>query len=91
VFNLDAQIEGRSRLRLIENRLLRRIFRPKQDKVTEVWRKLHNEELKDRYSLPNIIWVIESRRAGQLLGREEVHTGCGGEITEKESTWKTWA
>jgi hypothetical protein len=39
----------------------RRIFGPKRDEVTEEWRRLHNEELKDLYSSPNIIRVIKSR------------------------------
>jgi hypothetical protein len=38
------------RLRVLENRVLRRIFGPKRGEVTEVWRKLHNEELNDMYS-----------------------------------------
>jgi hypothetical protein len=42
--------------------VLRRIFGPKRDEVTGKWRKLHNEELSDLCSSPNIIWVIESRR-----------------------------
>jgi hypothetical protein len=50
------------RLRVLENRVLRRIFGPKRDKVTGEWRRLHNEELYALYSLPNIIWVIKSRR-----------------------------
>ena len=49
------------KLRVFENRVLRRIFRPKRDEVTGEWRKLHNEELYDMYS-PNIIRVMESRR-----------------------------
>jgi hypothetical protein len=48
------------RLRVFENRVLRRIFGPKRDKVTGVWRRLHNEELNDLYSSPNIIQVIKS-------------------------------
>ena len=47
---------------MFENRVLRRIFGPKRDEVTEYWRKLHNEERNDLYSSPNIIWVIKSRR-----------------------------
>jgi hypothetical protein len=42
--------------------MLRRIFRPKRDEVTGGWRKLHNEELRDLYSSPNITRVIKSRR-----------------------------
>ena len=47
------------RLRVFENRVLRRIFGPKRDKVTGEWRKLHNEELNDLNSSPNIVQVIK--------------------------------
>ena len=47
---------------MFENRVLRRIFGPKRDEVTGEWRKLHNEELNDLYSSPNIVRVIKSRR-----------------------------
>jgi hypothetical protein len=50
------------RLRVFENRVLRRIFGPKRDEVTGEWRKLHNEELRDLYTSPNIIKIIKSRR-----------------------------
>jgi hypothetical protein len=50
------------RLRVFENRVLRRIFGPKRDEVTRDWRKLHNEELHNLYSSPNIIRNIKSRR-----------------------------
>ena len=50
------------RLRVFENRALRRIFGLKRDGVTGEWRKLHNEELNDLYCSPNIVWVITSRR-----------------------------
>ena len=43
------------RLRAFENRALRRIFGPKRDEVTGEWRKLHNEEINDSYSSPNIV------------------------------------
>jgi hypothetical protein len=46
------------RLRVFENRVLRRIFGPKRDEVTAEWRKLYNEELHDLYSLPSIIRII---------------------------------
>jgi hypothetical protein len=47
---------------VFENRVLRRIFGPKRDEVTEEWRKLHNKELRDLYSSPSIIRIIKSRR-----------------------------
>ena len=50
------------RLRVFENRVLRRVFGPKRDEVTGEWRKLHNEELSDLYPLPNIVRVVKSRR-----------------------------
>jgi hypothetical protein len=50
------------RLRVFENGVLRRIFRPKRDNVTGEWRKLHNEELHDLYCSPTVVWVIKSRR-----------------------------
>jgi hypothetical protein len=50
------------RLRVFENRVLRRVFGPKRDEVTGEWRKLHNEKLNDLYSLPNIVRAVKSRR-----------------------------
>jgi hypothetical protein len=50
------------RLRVFENRVLRRIFGPKRNEVMGEWRKLHNEELRDLYSSPSIIRIIKSRR-----------------------------
>jgi len=47
-------------MRVFENRVLRRIFRPKRDDVTGEGRKLHNDELNDLYSSPNIVRVIKS-------------------------------
>jgi hypothetical protein len=69
------------RLRVLENRVLRRIFGPKTDEVTWERRKLHNEELNNLYSSPNIVRVMKSRRirwAGHVarMGRGEVCTGC---------------
>jgi hypothetical protein len=68
------------RLRVFENRVLRRIFGPKSDELTGEWRKPHNEELHDLYSSPNIVRVIKSRKmrwAGHVarMGREEACTG----------------
>ena len=62
------------RLRVFENRVLRRIFGPRRDGVTGEWRKLYNEELNDLYSSPNIVRVIKSRRlrwAGHVARMEE--------------------
>ena len=50
------------KLRVSENMVLRRIFGPRRDEVTGEWRRLHNEELNDLYSLPNIVRVIKSRK-----------------------------
>jgi hypothetical protein len=47
---------------VFENRVLRRVFGPKRDEVTGEWKKLHNEELNDLYSLSNIVRVVKSRR-----------------------------
>ena len=71
-------------LRVFENRVLRRIFGPKRDKVRAEWRKLHNEELNELYSSPNIIQVIKSGRmrwAGHVARMgERCMQGFGGEI-----------
>ena len=59
---------------MFENRVLRRIFGPRRDGVTGEWIKLHNEELNDLYSSPNIVPVIKSRRmrwAGHVARMEE--------------------
>jgi hypothetical protein len=62
------------RLRVFENRVLRRIVGSKKDEVTGEWRKPHNEELNDLYSSPNIVRVIKSRRI-----RRAVHVARMGE------------
>ena len=68
------------RLRVFENRVLRKVFGPQTDEVTGEWRKLHNEELNDLYSLPNIVRVVKSRRmrwAGHVGHRDEKHLQRG--------------
>jgi hypothetical protein len=62
------------RLRVLEKKVLRRIFGPKREEVTGGWRKLHNEELHDLYSSPSIIKIIKSRRmrwAGHVARKGE--------------------
>ena len=57
---------------MFENRVLKRVFGSKREEVTGEWRKLHNEELSDLYSLPNIVRVVKSRRmkwAGHVTRR----------------------
>ena len=72
-------------MRLFDTRVLRGIFGPKRDEVTRDWRKLHNEELIELYSSPNIVRVIKSRRngwAGHVARMEESRGGYrvfGGE------------
>jgi hypothetical protein len=62
VRNLVSDTKGGTRLRVFENKVLRRMFGPKRDEVTGGWRKLHSEELRDLYSSASIIRIIKSRR-----------------------------
>jgi hypothetical protein len=71
---LSLTLRDEHRLRVFENRVLRRIFEPKWDEVTGEWRKLHNEELRDLYSSPSIIRISredEMVGACSTNGREE--------------------
>ena len=82
-------LKEKRRLRVFENRVLRKIFVPKRDGVTREWRKLHNEELNDLYSSPSIIRVIKSkmRWVGHVarLGKGEVHAGSlWGNLMERD-------
>jgi hypothetical protein len=70
--------------------VLRRIFGPKRDNITEEWRKLHNEELYALYSAPSINRALKSRILRWAcyiarMGREEVHTGlCWENLREED-------
>jgi len=67
------------KLRVFENMVLRRISGPRRDEVTGEWRRLHNEELIDLYSSPNIVRVIKSRRmswAGNVARMSEERGVC---------------
>jgi hypothetical protein len=78
------------RLRVLENRVLRSIFGLKRVKVIREWRKLHNEELNDLYSSPNILWVIKLRMrwVGHVAGMEErrglYRVLVGGNLRERD-------
>ena len=83
--NSSSALREERRLRVFENRVLRRIFGRRRDEVTREWGKLHNEELNDLYSSPNIVRVIKSRRmqwggACSAYGGEQRRIlGFGGE------------
>jgi hypothetical protein len=69
-----------------ENRVMRRIFGPKKDEVTGQWRKLHNEELHDLYSSPNIIRQIKTRRI-RWVGHV-THMGDERKLYKEEDHWE---
>jgi len=71
------------RLRVPENRVLRRVFGPKRDELTGEWRKLHNEELNDLYCSPGIVRVMNSRRM-----RWAGHVALMGERIDIYRVWR---
>jgi hypothetical protein len=83
------------RLRVLENRLLKRILGLKRDEVTGEWRKLHNEELRDFYYLPSKIRIIKSRRmrwtvhVAQMVEKRNTYRLLDGKARGKETTRKT--
>jgi hypothetical protein len=73
-------VRGENKQRVFENRVLRKICGPKRDEVTWEWIRLHNKELYDLYSSPNIIQVIELRRkrwVGHVARIEERRVAYG--------------
>ena len=92
----SLKLREERKLRVFENMVLWRIFGPRRDEVTGEWRRLHNEELNDLYSSPNIVRVIKSRimrwaghvaRVGEerevyrvLVGKSEGRRPLGGDL-----------
>jgi hypothetical protein len=74
---LSLTLRKEKRLRVFENRVLKRMFGPERDEEVREWRRLHNEELNDLYSSPNIIRVIKLRRMTRAG-----HVTCMGEKRE---------
>jgi hypothetical protein len=83
------------RLRVFENRVLRRIFGCKRDEVTGEWRKLHNEELHDLYSSPNIGRVMKSRiikwagHVARIEDERSVYRVLVGKPEGKRPLWRS--
>jgi hypothetical protein len=87
-------LDPEHRLRVSENRRLRRIFGPMRDEMTGGWRKLHNEELHNFYPSPSIIKVMTSRRmrwAGHAarMGQRVIYIGYWWESQKERATRKT--
>jgi len=78
--NWTLALREERKLRVFENMVLRRIFGPRSDEVTGDWRRLHNEELNDLYSSPNIARVIKWRRIRWIghVARIGEERGCIG-------------
>jgi hypothetical protein len=77
------------RLRVFENRVLRRIFEPKRDEVTGGWRELHKEDLHNLYSSSGIIRTVMSKRmrwAGYVDGRGAKMNAYRSQVGEPEGS-----
>jgi hypothetical protein len=94
-FKVPFKVREEHRLRVFENRVLRRIFGSKTDEVTGEWRKLHNEELQNLNSSPDILKQVKANEVGGACGThvrgEKSVQGFGGKARRKETTWKTKA
>jgi hypothetical protein len=91
---LFLTLREENRLRVLENRKLRRIFRPKSDEVTGIWRKLHKEALHNLYSSPSVIRMMNSRKMrwtgnGARTVRMEINIEYLRENIRKETIGKT--
>ena len=82
------------RLRVFENRVLRRVFGRRRDEVIGEWRKLHNEELSDLYNLPITVRVVKSRRmiwawhVARMGEGRGVHRVLVGKPERKRPLWR---
>jgi hypothetical protein len=90
----SLKLREEHRLRVFENRMLRRIFGLKKGEVIKGWRKLHNEELYNLYFSPSIIIMIKSRSIREAehvaqIGRRGIHIGYWWESQKKKTTTKT--
>jgi hypothetical protein len=91
----SLKLREEHRLRVFENRVLRRIFVPKRDDVTGEWRKLYNKELRNLYSSPSIIRIIKLRRmrwagyVARMVEKRNAYSIIGGKDRGKETTRKT--
>jgi hypothetical protein len=72
---LISDVEEEHRLRVFQNRVLRKLFGPKRDEVTGGWRKLQNEELHNFSASPSIIIMIKLRRMGRACSTNECRRG----------------
>jgi hypothetical protein len=90
---LSLTLREEHRLRVFENRVLRGVFGPERDEVTEEWSNLHNEELHNLYSYPDIIRQVKANAVGGACcthGRgEKREQGFGGKARRKETAGKT--
>jgi hypothetical protein len=90
---LVSGIKGGHKLRVFENKALKRIFRPKSDEVTGGWREVHNEELHRLYSSPSMIRMVKSRRMRWAwhvarIGQRGMHSRYCWESQKERDHWE---